>query len=802
MKLKRQLTSCISGLAFCVSLVGQTNTTSQAPAAQASATQDQGVVDANRTQFPHDQKTPPSELVPATSETPLLWNGYETHFAVEFGGRALSNTGNSDVYATFVNLQPGVRLLDQSLEMHSTNHTGLLFDDLSERSFGLGGDPNEVVRLRASKHHWYDFTGSWRRDINFWDYNLLANPLNPATNTPFVPINISPALLDLSRKMLDLNMTLLPDSPVQFVLGYSHYNNGGSSLTTDHQGTEAELYQPWREISDSFRFGVSWHPVDRTRISYDQFYTHNKSDTSDFLNSFPYSLSNGTPVNLGISWGNGSPCTTPFVGSFVNPTCNLYTSYSSVAPYYTDIPTEQLGFQSSYFRRLHVTGRASYTGAETHLPNSNETFNGIISRGPYKQSILTGAGSVQEITTSADAGLSYEVTERFSVDDQFRWYDYRIPSGASFLQTYLFGANALIPPNTFPSTACPPPYTGPGCPQHTAGSSADETLTGYSMFQAQNQKRNTFELHYDFATNLTGYIGYRFEQQNIVVDGSTSTLSTYFPTLAHRGGCTAPLVNGVCQDTAATISTAGVEINTNAGLIGIAAQPVHNLRLNADMEIDYADNVFTNIQPRHMQLYRVKAIYTPRKWLDLDATVRIQEMRDLAYGLGNLQHNRSFSLGAVLPFSPRWGVDVHYTYDDLLTNLNVCFVETPTPAFATTTPICPVGYLAALSYYHNIDHFGSANLMLKPFVRTTLNLGYTITSTNGGNLLLNPIAPLGPAAINYHLPTAAIAIDLARHLSFKGGWNLYDYNEKSPPGIVAPRNFRANVVSVSLRYAM
>ena len=97
-----------------------------------------------------------------------------------------------DVYATFVNLQPGVRLLDQSLEMHSTNHNGSLFDDLSESSFGLGGDPNEVVRLRASKHHWYDFTGSWRRDINFWDYNLLGNPLNPPTNTPFIPINVSP----------------------------------------------------------------------------------------------------------------------------------------------------------------------------------------------------------------------------------------------------------------------------------------------------------------------------------------------------------------------------------------------------------------------------------------------------------------------------------------------------------------------------------------------------------------------------------------------------------------------------------
>ncbi len=287
-----------------------------------------------------------------------------------------------------------------------------------------------------------------------------------------------------------------------------------------------------------------------------------------------------------------------------------------------------------------------------------------------------------------------------------------------------------------------------------------------------------------------------------MVDGTTAALSTYFPTLPLRGGCTAALVNGTCQASANTISNAGVEINTHAGLIGIAAQPVHNLRLNADMEIDYADNVFTNIQPRHMQLYRAKAIYTPKRWLDLDATARVQEMRDLAYGLGNLQHNRNFSFGAVLPFSPRWGVDVHYTYDDFLTNLNICFSETPTPAFATTTPICPVGYLTTNSYYHDIDHFGSANLMMKPVARATISAGYTITSTTGSNLLLNPYAPLGPAAINYHLPTAAIAVDVAKHLTFKGGWNLYDYDEKSPPGPVAPRNFRANVLSVSLRYAM
>ncbi len=757
------------------------------------------MTDANQTQFPHQSKAPPPEAFPSSAETPLVWSGYETHFAAEFGGRALSNTGNADVYATFVNLQPGVRLMDQSLEMHSTNHNGLLFDDLSESSFGLGGDPNEAVWLRASKHHWYDFSGSWRRDLNFWDYNLLGNPLNPANQQQ---VNVSPALLDLSRKMLDLNLTLLPDSPVQFTLGYAHYDNGGFSYNTVHEGTEAELSQPWHDVSDAYHFGVSWRAAERTRISYDQFYTHNKNETNNFLSNFPYTLSNGTPVNIGITFAGTTPCATPFVGGFVNPTCNLYTAYSNVSPYSTDIPTEQLGFESTYWRRLHITGRGSYTGAHTYMPNSNETFAGVDTTGAQRQSVLTGSASIQQITTSTDAGVTYEVTERFSIDDQFRWYAYRIPSGASLLQSYLFGTNALVPPNTFSASTCPPPYTGRGCPQHTTGSAADQSTTDYSMFQSQNQKRNMFELHYAFANNVTAFVGYKFERQFFVVDGSSSTLSSYFPTLPNRGGCTATPVNGVCQSTASTLSTAGVEINTQGAVMGIAAQPVRGLRLNANVEIDYADNVFTNIMPRHRQLYRGKAIYTPRKWLDFHATARIQEMRDLAYGLGNLQHDRSFSAGSVISPSPRWGVDFNYTYNNLLTNLNICFNETPTPAYASVTALCPAGYLTALSYYHDIDNFGTVNVIVKPFARATVTAGYTITSTSGSNLRLSPFAPLGPAAISYHLPDAALAIEVAKHVTFKGGWNLYDYDEKSPPGPILPRNFHANLISVSLRYAM
>lgn len=787
-------------------LSAQTNTNLQSTNTQAAAGSEPQppTADPNTADFPHNSPGPPSEIIPPGTETPPVWDGYETHFAVEFGGRTLTQSGNNDVYATFVNLQPGVRLFDQSLVMHSIQHNGSLFDDLSENSFGLGGDPNEAVHLRANKNRWYQFDGGWRRDINFWDYNLLANPLNPPNSNPFIPVNVSPHLLDLSRKMLDSDLRLFPDSKLQFVLAYSHYDNSGPSLTTVHIGTEAELFQQWRDIADSYHFGASWLPVERTRLTYDQFYTHQKSDTNDLLNDLPYLFTNGQPVNLGITFNTPgrSPCAAPLIGPYANPACNLFLGYSNSSPYSTDIPTEQVSFQTNYFRRLHITGRGSYTGARTDVPHAQELFNGIDSLFGYRTSTQLGSGSAEMITTSTDIGVTYDVTEKLSIDDQLRWYYYRIPTGTSYTLDYLFAATALSPINTFPSAACLAPYAGSGCPFHSFLSPADMSTVLYAFYQAQNQKRNTFEVHYDFSSKLTGYVGYKFERQDIVFAFSDANLSLYFPVNALRGGCTLPLPGGVCTSSFSESFFNPIQINTQGGLIGIAARPAPKLRLNADMEVDYADNIFTNIQPRHTQWYRAKAIYNPKNWLNVSASLNIRELRDLEGGLGDMQHNRAISFATVLTPSPHWGISLNYGYQNIYTALNICFVETPAPSFASVTPLCTSAYLQALSYYRNVDNFGSTNLMLRPVQRTTLTLGYTVSSTTGSNLLLNPYAPLGPAAINYNLPSAALAVDLAKHWTLKAGWNLYDYREKSPPGPVFPRNFRADLVSVSLRYAM
>ncbi len=216
---------------------------------------------------------------PETSSKPeVVQSGYVIHQSTEFGYRFQNRTGSDAMYETLVDLHQGPRILEQSLSMRSQDNHGLLFDDLSINSFGWGGDPENVLRARVDKNRWFQVGGSFRRDQNVFDYNLLANPLNPSTSTPNVPVLQSPHAFYTRRRMSDVDLTLLPQSRLSFRLGYSRNNMTGNSYSSVHQGTDALLDQPWNSTSDSYRLGVDWRLARQSVLSYDQFFTYYKED--------------------------------------------------------------------------------------------------------------------------------------------------------------------------------------------------------------------------------------------------------------------------------------------------------------------------------------------------------------------------------------------------------------------------------------------------------------------------------------------------------------------------------------------
>ena len=114
--------------------------------------------------------------------------GYRIHQSIEIGYRVNEVTGNGEMYNTLINLHSGARILDQTLSMQSLTHEGSIFDNLWITSFGWGGDPNNALLARVGKNRWFDFRAGFRRDQNYSDYNLLANPLNPPTSSPSLPV--------------------------------------------------------------------------------------------------------------------------------------------------------------------------------------------------------------------------------------------------------------------------------------------------------------------------------------------------------------------------------------------------------------------------------------------------------------------------------------------------------------------------------------------------------------------------------------------------------------------------------------
>ncbi len=553
--------------------------------------------------------------------------GYNIHQSIEFGYRVSEINGNKDTYDTFENLGSGVRLFDFNLEMRSIDHNGLLFDNLTFTNFGYGGDPNDVTRLRIEKNKWYDFRMMFRRDKNFWDYNLYANPLNPAALNPPGSLTTgcyvgpptaafpqgapsycsNPAVaqanslhdLDLVRRMQDYDLTLLPLSKIQLRLGYSRNRDEGPGSFTTDGGTISQFAENYSYTTNSYRAGVDFKILPRTTISYDQFLSYFKQDNivSDnpainpgnfgfvIANTSGVGTPNGTPVDLGNVWSTQTPsealpCATPIVATTTNtatPTCNGYLSYSQVGRPRNFMPTERLRFQSNYFKNFETSGSVGYSSSDNVIPDFLESVDGYTARTGLRGSTTGGPATAKRVSVNADWAGVYSITDKMRILDTFRYDNWRIPGMWALDETSIFGtgypglAGMQQSEAVFNTTNCPVASNVVTCPQHTAGSAADVTTGLASSFLGQNLKSNTLELQYDFNRRFGAHIGYLYTNRTISQYSDTNdTGLIYFP-----GGATATPANdflaarGSCALVAGALP-AGCTLNADGSVSYVA----------------------------------------------------------------------------------------------------------------------------------------------------------------------------------------------------------------------------------------
>jgi hypothetical protein len=771
---------------------------------------------------------PLSRAQNATEETKGMDSGnYNIQQSIEAGYRSTHINGNIDTYDTFINLGSGFRLFDYTLDMRSKDHNGFLFDNLSFSNFGYGGDPNDVTRLRIEKNKLYDFRVLFRRDKNFWDYNLLANPLNPVVSNPSIAITTSPHAMDLTRRMQDYNLTLLPQSRVRFRLGYSRNRDEGPGFFTTDGGTISQFNQTYSYTTNSYRAGVDFRILPRTTISYDQFLSYYKQDNiiTDNPQNSGFQLANGIPVDLGIIWSTVGPveilpCAAPIITApnIVNPTCNGYLSYSQSANPQNFMPTEHLSFQSTYFKNFETAGSIGYSTANNAVPDFDEIVNDFTVRNGSRGSTAGGPADTKRVSVNADWSGIYSITERFRVVDFFRYDNWRTPGLWDTSETNVFGQMqpglmGLAQPQAVFNTAtflaqCPPPYTAATCPAHTASSAADSVDGPTSTFLGQNLRSDTLELQYDFTPRFSARIGYVYTDRTVADFSATFySAETYFAGgaggterndfLAARGACAvaAACTRTVDAGTGDLISltfsgpAAGNDTTRNitgireqTGLLGFTAIPTDALRITGDFQFGYNAYSFTRISPRQVQSYKIHASYKPRTWINFDGALDIHENRDNVATINDLEHGRSYSFVTTLMPSSKLFFDLGYTYTDIYSAAQICYYANAFGPPPVTQCPARLGYAPAansgLGAYSSKQHFAYAGIVWKPVQRVTIGLGYAGTFVGGSTLGIDALQVPGTLAFNYQKPYVRTVFDLYKGLSYRMTWNYYGYNGK------------------------
>ncbi len=740
-----------------------------------------------------------TEKKPAAAPAPKVIGGYEIHQAIELGGRITANKSGSDpMWATMVNQGTGMRVLSHSLEMHSLDPSKTpFFNTLTSSSFGYGGDPNDVSYLNLSKGRIYDFAGSFRRDRNYFDYNLLANSLlsNATAATPaLVPEPDSLHLFNTVRRNTDTLLTVLPLSRISFRAGFNHGTHEGPTFSTLHGGGDVQLSQWFRNALDTYTGGVDVKLAKRTTLSYDQFYAFYKGDTTFQLAPTPFKLSDGTPVSLGVdvltgptvTCGAGANKTENVVNGIANPFCSGTVTENEVAPTRTSFPTEQLRFASRYWDAISMNGRVTYSGATANVNSFNETFlgDGRASSPPFpsgsvlREEIEMGAGPNgqfahnKRINVNADYGIEAELSKYVSVTDAFTFWDFRIPSLSNYSETEIGGPSATTSMLTPLTASNQLTFTTPGT---------------FSDFLGQKNTGNTVMGIVTVTPEVKISGGWRFNDRTIAFNGD--------PTF---------------------------DWHQNWLLLGGVVQPSHAFRLNVNYDIMHSksanasttSNTYTREAPDQINHLRLRMTVIPAKWINFAVTGNDYSAKNDDPLVNHLEHNHDFSFAAQIIPTQTLSLDFNYAHDDVFSTTDLCYVYTatataPLPPGATNAGTCVPSasnpgatsnlYLGS-GYYDAPEAYFSGALSYTPAKYFRFNGGASLNSQSGQAEQLNPLMVPGALHSKIVTPFTDLLVNIAPQWAWHGNWIHHSYTEAGGPG-PAPRNFHGDVITLGVQYA-
>jgi hypothetical protein len=765
------------------------------------------------------QSTAPTTPAASVTDAPeqVQKNGYEIRQTADLGGHLVGVSGSGAMYDTLVNLHSGPRVLGQTFTMHAlpgSKHS--LLDSLTAYSNGFGGDPINFAKLNFSKAKLYEFNGTFRRDRQYFDYDLLGNPSIPSgVLIPYgmaagVPTTASlaqpqlmqsPVMFNTVRRMTDTMLTILPLSKVSFRVGYSQNIFQGPSMSPGYNIGKSDLllqeYQ--RNSSDDFFGAMDWKPWALTRISFEEQVDHYKANSYFTIapNQLIVQEADGTPAALGNYDATSSPytitsCNTASMGSgytnatnytilsapqtvggrpIINPACDVITSYLRSQPTRILYPTESLLFQSSSIKNIAMNGDVRYTISNSHLAHYYENFQGLDTA--IRSATFTGNTTAQRRMVSMDFGLTWEATKTITLSDQVDFSNLHQPGNANIT---------------------------PGITQNTPVTAGNETINYAGPLLAG--------ANYSVSGNPTGtplyaYFGQKFLTNNATLSWEATPRATFSLTYRYR-------THTIIQTSGTGPASNIIGIDENGGIFTAAYRPTSQWNMNGTVEILYADNSFTTVGPRQTKHYRFHTLYRPRPWATVTGAFNDLERHNntnntgvapLDGPLGHVDHSRIGSVGLSLAPNDHYGIDVYYAYSDVYTSTNICYLNgasATVPGTASTTStgapnICPGvfvrGSTTVLSDWGPTKDFmdaptqyASVSLNYSPIKKVRTAAGYRISAVSGNQFFADAQQVNGSLQSAYQSPFFNVAWTLHPGLIWRAEYNYYGYGEGGPSG--------------------
>jgi hypothetical protein len=770
---------------------------------------------------------------PASDAPMTAPNGYVLHQSIDLGGRITNPTGSAAMYDTLVNMQSGPRVLGETFVMHALPGVkNTLVDSISAFGSGFGGDPYNFAKLDASKGKVYEFSGLFRRDRQYFDYDLLGNPNIPGGQSiPIGPaaaptgsfawpqVLQSPVLFNTVRRMTDTNLILLPLSKVTYRAGYSQNIFQGPTLSpSGYQFAkyDAILQEFQRNSSDDFTGAIDWKPVQSTKLTFEEEVTHYKADSyftlapSDFnvqeADGLPAALNDFdslTPYPTASACNANSVGTTPILSApstpgglpIINAACAVVTNYLRSQPTRILYPTEIFRLQSTSVKNVAMNGDLRYTLANMNMPNYYDSYQGL--NGTTRSLTYIGNARAKRAVVAADYGIVWQAMKAFSLSDQI---DY----------------SSVHQPGTAVITS--------GATLSTPATAGNETITyaGALKTTAAAAGASTFEGSPAVGTPLLGYFGQSFLTNNLTGTWEASARTTL--SLTYRFG-SHTIAQGIPHNTPLAVgqtSNGTVNINENGGIFAAALRPASNWDLNGSVEVAYADNAFTPVGARQTKHYRVHTIYKPKSWATVSGAYNDLERHNntnnnqaaVAAGddpyegpLDHVDYSRVASVGAVLSPNEHYGLDFNYSYSDVYTATNICFDNGPQnastkvglPGTATTNSsggpnVCPGvftrGSTTQLADWFGRDfmsaptQYGSVAFTISPVNKFHSSVGYRVSDVSGNQFFTDARAVNGSLNSKYQTPYVNLAWAIRPGLIWKAEYNYYGYGEGGPSGPV------------------